>query len=551
MTGGEAGHSDFFNLLAGVQEELAEFRAALTEHVRSELADHDENNEDVEQQNISHGLAWYGTLLQAFHETCAWLQETRDKGQLGASGIMAAQILVAELLGECRGGVVMHQLETFRPEDFRLKPEVTGRLWSARINALVRWGSGAETRRRFLEVLMQGQRSALHGLELQSEALAICQEIGKFAAVEITPYAQTWHMDNLYVPDETISALGRLGVFGVSAPEAFGGSAAGKIVMCAMTEELSRAYLGAGSLGTRAEIAAELIIKSGRPDQQVRYLPGIAAGEIITAAAFTEPEAGSDLGAVRCRAIRDGDDYIVNGTKVWITHAARADLMTLLVRTDPGQPGYRGLSMLLVEKRRGEDGNPFPDVGMSGSEIEVIGYRGMKEYEIGFDNFRVPASALLGDEEGQGFRQLMQTFETARIQTAARAVGVARAAMDHALDHACQRRQFGKPLIAFARVANKIVRMYVEILAARLLTFAAARAKDAGRRCDLEAGMAKLYAARAAWAAADGAVQIHGGGGFAVASPISRLLCDARVLSIFEGAAEIQAQIIARRLLQR
>ena len=241
---------------------------------------------------------------------------------------------------------------------------------------------------------------------------------------------------------------------------------------------------------------------------------------------------------------------MINGSKIWITHAARADLLTLLVRTDPRTPGHRGLSMLLIEKPRGGDDNPFPAAGMSGSEIEVIGYRGMKEYEIGFDNFRVPASALLGEEEGHGFRQLMQTFETARIQTAARAVGVARAAFDLALRYAEVRRQFGKPLIAFPRVANKIVKMYLEILAGRLLTLAAARAKDAGRRCDLEAGMAKLYAARSAWAAADGAVQVHGGNGFAVEAPVSRLLCDARILSIFEGAAEIQAQIIARRLLQ-
>jgi (2S)-methylsuccinyl-CoA dehydrogenase len=378
----------------------------------------------------------------------------------------------------------------------------------------------------------------------------MAEEMRRYGDAEIRPHAHGWHVANSYIPETVLQGLADLGVFGISVAEEFGGAGASKLAMCAITEELSHAYIGTGSLGTRSEIAAELIQTGGRAGQKARFLPAIAAGQILPAAAFTEPEAGSDLGAVRCRAVRDGDDYVINGTKIWITHAARADLLTLLVRTDPASPGYRGLSMLLLEKPRGDDANPFPLQGMSGSEIEVIGYRGMKEYEIGFENVRVPATALLGDEEGQGFRQLMQTFETARIQTAARATGVTRAALDLSLAYANERRQFGKPLIAFPRVSNKIVKMCTELLAARLLTLSAARAKDEGRRCDLEAGMAKLYAAKAAWSAADGAVQIYGGNGFAVESPVSRVLCDARILSIFEGAAEIQAQIIARRVLE-
>ncbi len=247
--------------------------------------------------------------------------------------------------------------------------------------------------------------------------------------------------------------------------------------------------------------------------------------------------------------MRDGDAYKVTGQKTWITHPVRADLMTLLARTDPAEPGYKGLSMFLAEKPRGTDDNPFPAEGMSGGEIEVLGYRGMKEYEISFDGFEVAAENLLGGEEGQGFKQLMQTFEAARIQTAARAIGVAQSAMDIALRYANERQQFGKPIVAFPRVADKIAMMAVEIMIARQLTYFAAREKDQGRRCDLEAGMAKLLAARVAWAAADNAVQIHGGNGFALEYPVSRLLCDARILSIFEGAAEIQAQVIARRLL--
>jgi (2S)-methylsuccinyl-CoA dehydrogenase len=264
---------------------------------------------------------------------------------------------------------------------------------------------------------------------------------------------------------------------------------------------------------------------------------------------FTEPNTGSDLASLKTRAVRDGDVYKVYGNKTWITHPVRADLMTLLVRTDPNEAGYRGLSMLLAEKPRGTDEDPFPAAGISGTEIEVLGYRGMKEYEIAFDGFEVKAENLLGGTEGLGFRQLMQTFESARIQTAARAIGVAQAAMEQALAYAQQRQQFGQPIISFPRVADKIAMMAVEIMIARQLTYFAARQKDSGKRCDLEAGMAKLLAARVAWANADNAVQIHGGNGFALEFPVSRILCDARILSIFEGAAEIQAHVIARRLL--
>ncbi len=264
---------------------------------------------------------------------------------------------------------------------------------------------------------------------------------------------------------------------------------------------------------------------------------------------FTEPGAGSDLASIKTRAVRDGDVYRVTGAKTWITHAARSDLMTLLVRTG-AEPGYRGLSMLLAEKPRGTDADPFPADGMSGSEIPVLGYRGMKEYEVGFDGFAVPASAVLGGVPGQGFKQLMATFESARIQTASRAVGVAQNALELALAYASERKQFGQPILGFPRVAGKIGWMVVETMAARQLTYYAARQKDLDRRCDIEAGMAKLLAARVAWANADNGVQIHGGNGYAVECPISRVLCDARILNIFEGAAEIQAQVVARGLLE-
>jgi (2S)-methylsuccinyl-CoA dehydrogenase len=338
-------------------------------------------------------------------------------------------------------------------------------------------------------------------------------------------------------------------VFGLTIPQDHGGLGLGKESMCVVSEELSRGYIGVGSLGTRSEIAAELIIGGGTEEQKRHWLPKLAAGDVLPTAVFTEPNTGSDLAALKTRAVREGDVYKVYGNKTWITHPVRADLMTLLVRTNPNEPGHRGLSMLLAEKPRGTDDDPFPAAGMSGTEIEVLGYRGMKEYEIAFDGFEVKAQNLLGGVEGLGFRQLMQTFESARIQTAARAIGVAQAAMEQALAYAQQRQQFGEPIINFPRVADKIAMMAVEIMIARQLTYFAARQKDSGKRCDLEAGMAKLLAARVAWANADNAVQIHGGNGFALEFPVSRILCDARILSIFEGAAEIQAQVIARRLL--
>ncbi|MFY9655221.1 MAG: acyl-CoA dehydrogenase, partial [Methylocystis sp.] len=312
----------------------------------------------------------------------------------------------------------------------------------------------------------------------------------------------------------------------------------------------SRAYIGVGSLGTRSEIAGELILVGGTKEQKEKYLPKIAAGEILPTAVFTEPNNGSDLAGLRTRAVREGDVYKVTGNKTWITHPVRADVMTLLTRTNSEEKGYKGLSMLLAEKPRGTDENAFPAKGMTGGEIEVLGYRGMKEFEIGFDGFEVPAENLLGGVEGNGFKQLMETFESARIQTAARALGVAQCALDLGLRYAKERIQFGKPLFSFPRIFDKIVAMAVEIHVARQITYFSARQKDGGKRCDLEAGMAKLLGARVAWAAADNALQIHGGNGFALEYPVSRVLCDARILNIFEGAAEIQAQVIARRLLE-
>jgi (2S)-methylsuccinyl-CoA dehydrogenase len=504
-----------------------------------------------QEQHAAHGLAWLATYVQAIREMLAYRERLAGEGRFGETEELLTKIGIGEFLAQIFGGIPMSQSEIVRLGDFGLSADVIARHRSDAVERLIAGGNIAAHRKRLAELIDQSDAHGTIGDPGIDETLeAMRGEIRKYAEAEVLPHAHEWHLKNEYIPLAVIEGLSALGVFGLTIPEDFGGMGLGKVAMCLVSEELSRAYIGVGSLGTRSEIAAELILSGGTDAQKQKYLPKIASGEILPTAVFTEPNTGSDLASLRTRALRDGDTYKISGNKTWITHPVRADLMTLLARTDPNEKGYRGLSMFLAEKPRGTDADPFPAPGMSGGEIEVLGYRGMKEYEIAFDGFEVPAENLLGGEEGQGFKQLMQTFESARIQTAARAVGVAQSALDLGLRYAKERIQFGKSLINFPRVADKLAMMAVEIHVARQITYFAGRAKDDGRRCDLEAGMAKLLGARVAWAAADNALQIHGGNGFALEYPISRVLCDARILNIFEGAAEIQAQVIARRLLE-
>jgi (2S)-methylsuccinyl-CoA dehydrogenase len=500
------------------------------------------------EQRSTHGLAWLATYVESVRQLAAYAERMHARGALGEIEELIVEIGIGEYLAQIQGGIPMSQGEIVRPADLGLVGEAVAARVAGVLNGLA--GSDNVERRARLVELMQAQHGATVGdCGLEETLTTIRDEMRKFADSEVVPQAQAWHRTNSYIPLEILTQMSELGVFGLTIPEEYGGLGLGKESMCVVSEELSRGYIGVGSLGTRSEIAAELILGGGTDEQKRQWLPKIAAGEVLPTAVFTEPNTGSDLASLKTRATREGDLYRVYGNKTWITHPVRADLMTLLVRTNPNEPGHRGLSMLLAEKPRGSDEAPFPAAGMSGTEIEVLGYRGMKEYEIAFDGFEVKAENLLGGTEGLGFRQLMQTFESARIQTAARAIGVAQAAMEQALAYAQQRQQFGQPIIKFPRVADKIAMMVVEIMIARQLTYFAARQKDSGKRCDLEAGMAKLLAARVAWANADNAVQIHGGNGFALEFPVSRILCDARILNIFEGAAEIQAHVIARRLL--
>jgi (2S)-methylsuccinyl-CoA dehydrogenase len=499
-------------------------------------------------QRALHGLAWLATYATAIRALADCAARLHAAGALREADELSIAIGVEEYLAQIVGGIPMSPGEMVRPRDLGLSPAMVAQQVEGPLAALA---VGADQRRARLVALMAESRDATNtNLDFDETLAAVRQEMRRFAEREIAPHAQAWHQNNQLIPLDVIAQMSALGVFGLTVPPEHGGLGLGKLAMCVVGEELSRGYIGVGSLGTRSEIAADLILTGGTPEQQRRWLPKIASGEVLPTAVFTEPDAGSDLVSLKTRAVREGDIYRIYGSKTWITHAARADLMTLLVRTDPKDAGHRGLSILLAEKPRGSDADPFPAVGMSGGEIEVLGYRGMKEYEIAFDGFAVPASGLLGGIEGQGFKQLMATFESSRIQTAARAVGLAQGALDEGLRYACERRQFGEAIVSFPRVADKLAMMAAEIMLARQLTYFAARQKDSGKRCDLEAGMAKLLAARVAWAAADNAVQIHGGNGFALEFPISRLLCDARILSIFEGAAEIQADVIARRLLE-
>jgi (2S)-methylsuccinyl-CoA dehydrogenase len=499
------------------------------------------------EQRATHGLAWLATYVESVRQLAAYAERMQANGALGESEELLVRLGIGEYLAQIHGGIFMSQGEIVRPADLGVAVESVATRLAGPLQALA--ASQAEHRARLVELMRAHHDAAIGDCGLDETLATIREEMRKFADSEVAPQAQQWHRTNSYIPLDIIAQMSELGVFGLTIPQNYGGLGLGKESMCVVSEELSRGYIGVGSLGTRSEIAAELIIGGGTEEQKDRWLPKLASGEVLPTAVFTEPNSGSDLASIKTRAVREGDVYKVYGNKTWITHPVRADLMTLLVRTNPSEPGYRGLSMLLAEKPRGTDDNPFPAAGMSGTEIEVLGYRGMKEYEIAFDGFEVKAENLLGGVEGLGFRQLMQTFESARIQTAARAIGVAQAAMEQAFGYAQERRQFGAPVIGFPRVADKIAMMAVEIMIARQLTYFAARQKDSGKRCDLEAGMAKLLAARVAWANADNAVQIHGGNGFALEFPISRILCDARILSIFEGAAEIQAQVIARRLL--
>ncbi len=503
-----------------------------------------------QEQHAAHGLAWIATYKETLREMLNWATNLESENKFTEYEKLILQIIFSEYLCQIKTGIPMSQLEAIRPQDLGLKNGLFNEIDNSSFNDLILNGNETKDRLELANIVRESLSSNNFGsLGLDETSSMIRDQFNKFVEEHVTPYAHEWHLKDELIPMSVIEKMSELGIFGLTIPEEYGGLGMSKLAMCIVTEELARGYIGIGSLGTRTDISSELLLIGGTEEQKQKWLPKIASGEILPTAVFTEPNTGSDLASLKTRATANGTHYSITGNKTWITHGARSDLMTLLARTNPDEKGYKGLSMFLAEKERGSDENMFPSDGMSGGEIEVLGYRGMKEYEIAFDDFKVKKENLLGGEEGKGFKQLMETFESARIQTAARAVGVAQSSMETGLNYALDRNQFGKSIYEFPRVSSKIVSMVTEIMAARQLTYYSAREKDTGNRCDVEAGMAKLLGARVAWACSDNSLQIHGGNGFALEYPISRLLCDSRILNIFEGAAEMQAEVIARRLL--
>lgn len=546
---------DIATLARAAGESVKALVAEATRRVRTRILGTDGRIDAAKlegEQHAAHGLAWLATYAEAVAELGGYAERLQAEGRFGETESLLVRIGAGEYLDQLFSGIPMSQGEMVRlTGSLGLSAKEVAQYRTEAVETLIAEGNTPENRAALVARMRDGSGSATVGASgLDEDMEAIRSEMRRFGKAEVVDQAHEWHLQNAYIPMEIVTKMAELGVFGLTIPEEYGGMGLPKTAMCVVSEELSRAYIGVGSLGTRSEIAAELILCGGTEEQKQRFLPKIASGDILPTAVFTEPNTGSDLASLRTRAVKDGDTWKITGNKTWITHPVRADIMTVLVRTKPEEKGHKGLSMLIAEKPRGTDAEPFPVQGLSGGEIEVLGYRGMKEYELAFEGFEVPAGNLLGEVEGKGFAQLMQTFESARIQTAARAIGVAQSALDVGLRYAEERVQFGKALVNFPRVADKLAMMAVEINIARQLTYFSAREKDAGKRCDLEAGMAKLLGARVAWAAADNALQIHGGNGFALEYPVSRILCDARILSIFEGAAEIQAQVIARRLLE-
>ncbi|MGB2154189.1 MAG: acyl-CoA dehydrogenase family protein [Porticoccaceae bacterium] len=497
-----------------------------------------------QHQRMVHGYAWITSTATALTVMLRWAESLEQKGCLRQVEQLSLKIAFGEYLGQILGGLAMGQNEIVRPADFGLEAAATELAKDSAVTQLLSSGNTAENRLALAQLCRDG---VFANESLDDDFIdAARDQYRRYTEERIIPQAHQWHLDNALIPDQTVDELAAMGTFGICIPEDFGGLGLGKLAMSVVTEELSRGWIAAGSLGTRSEIAGELILLGGTKAQHEQWLPGIASGEVLPTAVFTEPDIGSDMGSLTTRALSTDHGWQIKGNKTWITHASRSDLMTLMARSLPDKKGYAGLSMFLVPKPRGTEEDPFPSEGLSGTEIEVLGYRGMREYELAFDDFELNQDALLGGEQGNGFKQLMKTFEGARIQTAARAVGVARRALELGLSYALDRKQFNQSLFDFPRVSDKIAMMAVDTLLAREITYFAAREKDKGHRCDIEAGMAKLLAARAAWTSADASLQIHGGNGYSLEYEISRILCDARILNIFEGAGEIQAQVVAR-----
>ena len=525
------------------------------EKIKKELVKKKELSQDnfkvweEKNQHLIHGFAWIATYIEALRQINNWGIELANKNKLNEFEQLILDISFIEYIRQILNGIPMSQTEFIKITDF----ESINKNDELKISENFNLSNINELKERLVKIAINKDNIiALENTGLETEYEQIREQFQKFNSLNVYNNANKWHLEDKLIPQKIIDDLATLGVFGLTIPEKYGGLGLNKLAMCVVSEELARGYIGVGSLATRTEIASELILNDGTDTQKDFWLPKISKGETIPAACFTEPDSGSDLGSITTKAIKDDGKFLISGNKTWITHASRSNLLIILARTNPDiLLKHKGLSIFLVPKNQGKEDEFFPNKSISGTEIKVLGYRGMKEFELRLDNLEVEKISLLGENENSGFTQLMKTFESARIQTAARAVGVAQNALDLAISYASNRKQFNKPIINFERVYNKIAMMIIEIVLGRQLTYYAAKNKDLGFRCDLEAGMAKLLCARIAWSCADNSLQIHGGNGYALEYDISRILCDARVLNIFEGSAEIQAQIISNRILRR
>ena len=379
-------------------------------------------------------------------------------------------------------------------------------------------------------------------MALSSEERSLLDTVHDFVEKQVKPVVRELEHANTY-PEELIETMKEIGIFGLAIPEPYGFGQVSMPCYVQVTEELSRGWMSlAGAMGGHT-VVAKLIMMFGTEEQKQRYLPRMATGELRTTMALTEPGGGSDLQAMRTSARRDGDEYVINGSKTWITNARRAGLIALMCKTDPSaEPAHRGVSILLVEK--------VPGFTVS-KDLPKLGYKGVESCELNFSDCRVPADALLGSSEGAGFAQMMKGLEVGRLQVAARATGVAKAAFEDALRYAQERESFGKPIWQHQSVGNMLADMGTKLSAARALLLSAAEKFDSGARCDMEAGMAKLFASEIGMEIALDAVRVHGGYGYSTEYDVERYFRDAPLMIVGEGTNEIQRGVIAKQLVKR
>jgi alkylation response protein AidB-like acyl-CoA dehydrogenase len=385
-------------------------------------------------------------------------------------------------------------------------------------------------------------------VDLTEDQESIVKAVREFVEQEVYPVAEELeHRDEF--PEKIVEQMKEMGLFGLTVPEEFGGAGMDLMTYALVVAELSRGWMSLSGILNTHFMGVYLLRKHGTDEQKQTWLPRMATGELRAALSMSEPEAGSDVQAIKCRAVRDGDDYVVNGTKMWVTNGLRAGLVVLLCKTDAeADPPYKGISLLYVEKEPGAD--RFEGITVP-PNIEKMGYHGVETTELVFEDHRVPAANLLGGEEGKGFQQVLDGIEVGRVNVSARAVGLATRAFEEAIKYAQDRKTFGKPIAQHQMIQEKLADMGTKLEAARLMMLSAAKKKSAGERSDLEAGMAKYFCSETCHQIVTEALRVHGGYGYSAEYPIERLYRDAPFLLIGEGTSEIQKVVIARQLLDR